>query len=185
MEIYDAFSQGVKPGGLRSRNEIKILICYIICKIDSGITKEQLNEILSSEGLANYFEVNQALSEVIKNGNVRVELSDKGEEILYPSDLGKSNTYELEDELPYTVKKSALNAAVALMTKLKRERENKIDITPHGNGYDVSISIMDNDDKLLSVTMFAADSAQADHIKNKFLNDPVKMYSTIVALLMA
>ena len=63
MEIYDAFSQGVKPGGLRSRNEIKILICYIICKIDSGITKEQLNEILSSEGLANYFEVNQALSE--------------------------------------------------------------------------------------------------------------------------
>ena len=94
MEIYDAFSQGVKPGGLRSRNEIKILICYIICKIDSGITKEQLNEILSSEGLANYFEVNQALSEVIKNGNVRVELSDKGEEILYPSDLGKSNAKE-------------------------------------------------------------------------------------------
>ena len=53
MEIYDAFSQGVKPGGLRSRNEIKILICYIICKIDSGITKKQHNEINTTEGLTN------------------------------------------------------------------------------------------------------------------------------------
>lgn len=184
MEVYDAFSQGVKPGGLRSRNEIKILICYIVCKIDSGITKNQLNEILASEGLANYFEVNQALSEVIKNGNVKVEINGE-QEVLFPTDLGKRNTLQLEDELPYTVKESALNCAVEKMTRLKREQENKIDIVSNANGYDVTISIMDNDDRLLSVTLFVADFEQADHVKEKFLQDPVKTYSTMVALLMA
>ena len=58
MELYDAFTQGVKPGGLRSKSEIKLLVCYIICKIDNGISRNQLNEILTGEVLANYFESN-------------------------------------------------------------------------------------------------------------------------------
>ncbi len=184
MELYDAFTQGIKPGGLRSKNEIKLLICYIICKIDNGISKSQLNEILTVEGLANYFEANEALAEVIKTGNVRIEYEDE-EEILFPTDLGKSNTSELEHTLPYSVREIALNYAVKIKTKLKREQENKIEIVPHGNGYDITISIMDNDDKLLSVTLYVTDSAQAEFVKEKFLQDPVKFYSTIVALLMA
>jgi spermidine/putrescine transport system permease protein len=34
---YDAFSAGVKPGGLVSRDEIKILICYVMSKIDNSL----------------------------------------------------------------------------------------------------------------------------------------------------
>lgn len=184
MELYDAFTQGIKPGGLRSKSEIKLLVCYIICKIDSGISKKQLNEILTGEELANYFEANEALAEVIKTGNVRIEYEDD-DEILFPTDLGKSNISQLENDLPYSVKEAALNAAFEMKTKLRRERENKIEIVPHGSGYNVTISIMDNDDKLLSVTLFVADSAQADYVKLKFLSDPAKMYSTIVALLLA
>lgn len=184
MELYDAFTQGIKPGGLRSKSEIKLLVCYIICKIDKGISRNQLNEILTGEGLANYFEANEALAEVVKTGNVRIEY-DNEEEILYPTDLGKANTAQLEDDLPYSVKEVALNAAIEMKSKLKRAQENNIEIIPHGNGYDVTISIMDSDDKLMSVTLYVADSAQADYVKEKFLQDPVKMYSTIVALLLA
>ncbi len=184
MENYDAFFEGVEPGGLRSRGEIKLLICYIICKIDGGITKSQLTDTLCRKSLANYFEISQALSDVMKTGNVRSEFID-GEEILYPTDLGKTNTAELEDELPYTVKETALNATVEMLTKFKRERENEIKIQPHGNGFDVSISVMDGEDRLLSVTLFVADEEQAQTVKEKFLQDPIKFYSTIVALLMA
>ncbi len=184
MEIYDAFTQGIKPGGLRSKNEIKLLICYLICKLDDGISKNQLNEILTGEELANYFEINEALAEVIKNGNIRIEYTDD-DEVLYPTDLGKNNTSELENTLPYSVRETALNAALEMKTKLRREQENKIEIQPCDNGYNITISIMDNDDKLLSVSLLVADSDQADHVKEKFLQDPVKMYSTIVALLMA
>ena len=184
MENYDAFFEGVEPGGLRSRNEIKLLICYIICKIDGGITKNQLTDILCRKSLANYFEISQALSDVIRTGNIRSEFDD-GEEFLYPTELGKANTNQLEDDLPYTVKETALNATVEMLTRYKREQENNIKIEPHGSGYDVTISVMDNDDKLLSVTLFVADYEQAQSVKEKYLRDPVKFYSTIVALLMA
>ena len=43
---------------------------------------------------------------------------------------------------------------------------------------------MDNDDKLLGVTLFVADSEQAETVKENFLRDPVRVYSSIVALLM-
>ncbi len=184
MELYDAFTQGIKPGGLRSKSEIKLLVCYLICKMDNGISRNQLNEILIGEELANYFEANEALAEVVKTGNVRIEYEDT-DEILFPTDLGKSNISQLENDLPYSVRETALNAALEMKTKLKREQENKIEIIPHGDGYDVTISIMDNDDRLLSVTLFVADSRQADYVKTKFLDDPAKMYSTIVALLLA
>lgn len=184
MENYDAFFEGVEPGGLRSRGEIKLLLCYIICRIDGGITKNQITDILCRKSLANYFDISQALSDVVKTGNVRSEFND-GEEFLYPTDLGKANTAELEDELPYTVKETALNATVEMLTRFKRERENDIKIESHGNGFDVTVSVMDNDDRLLSVTLFVADEEQAQTVKEKFLQDPIKFYSTIVALLMA
>ncbi len=184
MELYDAFTQGIRPGGLRSKSEIKLLVCYIVCKIDNGISKNQLNDILTGEGLANYFETNEALAEVVKTGNIRIEYQDD-DEILFPTDLGKANTAQLEHDLPYSVREIALNTAIEMKAKLRRESENKIEITPHGDGYDVTISIMDNDDQLMSVTLYVADSPQADYVKEKFLRDPVKMYSTIVALLMA
>ncbi len=181
---YDAFFQGVEPGGLRTRGEIRLLICYIVCRVDGGITKTQLIDVICKKSLANYFEISQALSDMIKTGNIRCEF-DNGEELLYPTELGKSNTAQLEDELPYTVKEAALNTAVEMLTKFKRERENEIKIEPHGTGYDVTLSVLDNDDRLLSVTLFVADLEQAQAVKEKYLRDPIKFYSTVVALLMA
>ena len=88
MEIYDAFTEGIEPGGLRNRNEIKTLICYLVSHLDTPITKGQLNNIICEEGLANYFELNQALSEVIENGNIHIAKADENEGWRIPLDRG-------------------------------------------------------------------------------------------------
>lgn len=183
MEIYDAFTEGVEPGGLRNRNEIKTLICYLVSHLDTPITKAQLNDIICEEGLANYFELNQALSEVVDNGNITVSHSEDPE--LFITDIGKHNTVTLEKDLPYTVRENALNAAVRLQTRLRREREHKIEITRLEKGCNITMSVLDGEDELMTVTIFVADYEQALAVKEKFLSDPVKVYSNIVALLMA
>lgn len=183
MELYDAFTEGVEPGGLRNRNEIKTLICYLISHLDTPITKDQLNNIICEEGLANYFELNQALSEVVENGNVTVTDSEDPE--LFITEIGKSNTATLEKDLPYTVRESAFNAAVRLQTRLRREREHRIEITRLESGCNITLTVLDVNDELMSVTLFVADYEQALSVKEKFLSDPVKVYSDIVALLMA
>lgn len=183
MELYDAFTEGVEPGGLRNRNEIKTLICYLVSHLDTPITKGQLNNIISEEGLANYFELNQALSEVIENGNVRS--ADGEDPELYITEIGKQNTSTLEKDLPYTVRESALNAAVRLQTRLRREREHKIEITRLEKGCNITMSVLDGEDELMTVTIFVADYEQALAVKEKFLSDPVSVYSNIVSQLMA
>ncbi|MBP3938036.1 MAG: DUF4364 family protein [Clostridia bacterium] len=183
MELYDAFTEGIEPGGLRNRNEIKTLICYLVSHLDTPITKGQLNDIICEEGLANYFELNQALSEVIDNGNISIKKGDDPE--LYITEIGKQNTQTLEKDLPYTVRETALNAAVRLQTRLRREREHKIEIIRLEKGCDITMSVLDGEDVLMSVTIFVADYEQALAVKEKFLSDPVNVYSNIVALLMA
>ncbi len=183
MELYDAFTEGVEPGGLRNRNEIKTLICYLVSHLDTPITKDQLNNIICEEGLANYFELNQALSEVVENGNVTVTDSEDPE--LFITEIGKSNTATLEKDLPYTVRESAFNAAVRLQTRLRREREHRIEITRLDSGCNITLTVLDGNDELMSVTLFVADYEQALSVKEKFLSDPVMVYSDIVALLMA
>lgn len=183
MELYDAFTEGIEPGGLRNRNEIKTLICYLVSRLDTPITKGQLNNIICEEGLANYFELNQALSEVIDNGNIFAAESDDPE--LFITEIGKQNTITLEKDLPYTVRENAFNAAVRLQTRLRREREHKIEINRLEKGCNITMSVLDGEDELMTVTIFVADYEQALAVKEKFLSDPVNVYSNIVALLMA
>ena len=65
---FDAFDEGIELGGLRNRDEIRLLICYILRAVDAPISKQNLNDSMLQDGLANYFEINQAISELLKNG---------------------------------------------------------------------------------------------------------------------
>ena len=67
----NAFLAGVEPGGLRNTGDIGILICYILDTIGTAIGKDDLIDIIQENGLANYFEVSSALSELIKLNNVK------------------------------------------------------------------------------------------------------------------
>ena len=184
MDIYDAFSEGVEPGGLRNRNEIKTLICYLVSRLETPITREQLSTVICEEGIANYFELNQAISEVVDNGSIYLK-NTEGDPELYITAQGKKNSQAIESEIPYTIRENAFNAAIRLQTRLRREREHRIKIDKLENGCSITMSVLDGDDELMTVSLFVADYDQALAVKEKFLADPVKVYSNIVALLMA
>ena len=58
---FDAFTEGIEPGGLRNRTHIKILITFMVSKIKEPLKDTLIIEALQIHGLANYFEVSQAL----------------------------------------------------------------------------------------------------------------------------
>lgn len=62
-------------------------------------------------------------------------------------------------------------------------QENRIDIEKLENGYHVTFTIYDSTDELLKLTIFVADSMQVETVRKNFLNDPVKLYSNIIASL--
>ena len=71
---YDAFDAGIELGGLRNRDDIRLLICYLLKSVESPMTRQMLNDAMQEDGLANYFEVGQAIEELMKTGNIVFDL---------------------------------------------------------------------------------------------------------------
>lgn len=59
---YDAFTGGVAPGGLRSKSDIRILICYMLKSVNAPLSGDDIIKVLQEKSLANYFEASDALS---------------------------------------------------------------------------------------------------------------------------
>ena len=180
MGDYDALTAGVEYGGLRSKQEINLLICFLIENLDEPLSKSQMNELLQKEGLANYFEVSQAVDELIAAGKISVQAGD-GRQLLCAMQSVSAATRLLESELPRTVREKALNAAISMQIRAKRLKENTIEVEKLENGYMVTFTMAEKEDVLMRLSVYAADIRQVETIKQGFLDDPVALYSTILA----
>ncbi|MBQ7580371.1 MAG: DUF4364 family protein [Clostridia bacterium] len=181
MDI-DALIAGIEPGGLTNRTDIKVLICYVIKSVDGPISKLQLNEVMMDEGLANYFEVSQAIAELISRGNITCE-EENGEEMLCITQSGIEAAEMLHSNLPRAVRERAINSAIRISTLARRKHENKVDVEEVEDGYNVTFHLGDGKTELMKLTVFVADKMQVETVKENFYNDPIELYSGIIASL--
>ena len=65
MSANDAFTAGVRPGGLTSSTEIRLLLCYLV-KNAGPITRQEIENALMEEALVNYFEIGSCLDDITK-----------------------------------------------------------------------------------------------------------------------
>ncbi len=175
---FDAFTEGIEPGGLRSRTHIKILITFMVNKIKEPLKDTLVIEALQIHGLANYFEVSQALDELIDNG-----ILSTADGFVYITPKGALSVDELSQEIPKSVKETAVADALNLQLLEKRESENTVDIKKTEKGYFVTFRVTHKGDNLMELTVYAADYEQAEQLKHNFLKDPSHVYSTVVTSL--
>lgn len=181
MEQYDAFSTGVETGGLYHTDEIKTLICYLLRKVDHPLSSEQIRETLVSQGLANYFDVSESISELLRAGNVTADYTEDNEEQLRLTPIGENAAMELLRDIPKSVREQALSAALEAVAKVRNAQQTKIDVEPCGSGFNVTFRVADREEDLMRITLYAADHAQVERMKDNFLKDPVRIYSGILA----
>ena len=180
MDTFDAFSSGVETGGLFHTNEIKTLICYLLRKIDAPLSIGQIREVLVSEGIANYFDVSESVTELLRTGNITSDFSD-GDEFLHLTPRGQEALGELIREIPLSVREKALSAALESVAKARNAEQIKIDVEPSGSGFLVTFHISAADEDLMRISLYAADQTQVRKMKDNFLKDPVRIYSGILA----
>ncbi len=181
--MNNTFCEGVDPDGLKNIEDIKCMVCYIIKSVKEPLTKKLINDILQDDySLANYFEVNQAISELLKAGTLKNKEID-GETYIVLNDNFKKDINYLDNELPRTVKEKAINCAVRILTRMKRERENEIIVEKLSKGYNVTFTLYDVDTQFMKLTVYVSDMLQVETLKENFLNDPTKLYSGIISLL--
>ena len=178
----DAVSAGVSEyGGLFTTAEVRILICYILSTINQPVPGNLLANTLHYEGIANCFEVNDSIAYLHKNGQLK--LIDEKEDTYIATESGKNIADTLKTLLSMTTKERAYNAATNMLSRFKNAKETDIKISREGDKTFITCSAIDDDTPFMSVKLLACDEDQALFIKEKFLADPTKIYSSIIDLL--
>jgi len=177
----DSFlSAGVPPGGLHSREEIRLLLCWLAGRLAQPLTEDLAEQIFAGEGLANYFEYTAALHELLKAGQLAMS-NESGETVLRLDAKYAHAADELAKELPRRVRDRALHAAEQLQAQSRREGENGITVYPaQGGGCYMTFRQGRGSDMLMSVTLYAPDRDTAEEMRAKFLENPGRVYSAVI-----
>lgn len=180
---FDTFDEGIAPGGLRSKNEIKILICYLYASVQDKMSQSLVIEAIRADELANFFEIVIAFDELVRDGNLLESDVVDNEQTYVLSDNGRVIASQLETTLAHTVKQKSYDCALRLLGERKTARENTVDIQKNDNGFEVVCRVSGGDVSLLSLSLYAPNYEQAEVIKKNFLSYPQTVYKTMLGLM--
>ena len=179
-------SAGVPPGGLHSREEIRLLLCWLAGQLAQPLSEALAEQVFAGEGFANYFEYTAALQELLGAGRLLMS-NESGGAVLRLDPKYTHAAGELAKELPRRVKDRALHAAERLQAQSRREQENGITVYPAqggasagGGGCYMTFRQGEGGDMLMSVTLYAPDRETAENMRTKFLENPGRVYSAVI-----
>ena len=136
--MAEAFTAGVKMGGLTNDTEIRILLCYLIKSV-GPVTREAMEAALLQEELVNYFEFVGAL-----NGLVAQGLAIEGANGYTITEKGTTVAQTLSEDLPRSVRESAILAVIRIQSWVHKAAQNHADIEKDGDRYRVTCTIPAN-----------------------------------------
>ncbi len=177
----DAISSGVVPGGLISTTEIRALLCYIVNAIPDPVPGKKLADLLFYEGLANCFEVNDSIAYLEKAGHLKLFNEAEDTYIITPSGTDIAKT--LKSIIPYSVREKAYAAALKMVCRMRNAKETDIKVSYENSSAYITCTALDGEKPFISVKLLVADETQANFIKERFLDDPAKIYTGIIDLL--
>lgn len=169
----DAMTAGVNPGGLKSRTEIRVLICYLLHNSSVPLPLDRVKERLHFEGIANYFETAYAIAELEENGNIAVAEEENGLKFYIASGDCSSIATALGNSVPFSVRERTLEIASEITDRRRNERENKVIKEKCERGVFITCSVMDNELELVSVKLLVPDDETAETVKENFLKNPM------------
>lgn len=179
---FDAFSAGVEPGGLRNRSDIRLLLCYLLNSVDMPLSRSMILSVIQDSGLANYFEAAAALEELRESGSLTI--AENSDDPTYRiAEQGAMVAETLAEQLPVSVREKSVSAALSLLSRTKREQENKVVFRKLEKGLLVQCHISDGDSDMMAIELRVPDLLQAELVKKRFQSDPSAFYTAVLALL--
>ena len=176
--MAEAFTAGVKPGGLTDNTQIRILLCYLV-KTAGPLTRDTLQGALLQEQLVNYFEFADALADV-----ERQQLVSLNEDERYSiTDKGSTVADTLAFDLPRTVRESAIRAVMQIQSWKHKAAMNRARIEEEDGEYVVWCAIGDMGSDVFRLQLAMPDKLTAETIRNNFTAHGSEIYSKVMDML--
>ena len=163
--------------------ENKVLILYILNKINRGITDSDLLKIISSINNINYFYFRDLLIDLVESKLVGTYT--KEEQNVYEITPEGKNSLELTiDMLPGIIKLKADNIFKLELFEIADEESISAEYIPESeNDYTVKCKIVENNKTIFEVKIFAGSNEQARNISDNWRKNAKEIYPKIMNLL--
>lgn len=163
--------------------ENKVLILYILNKIGIAISNDALLNLVLTVTDMNYFYFQQFLLDLLENGYIRSYTKDTHTfyEITH---FGKETLALTEDILPGIIKLRVDSNFKTEMGNFENEHSIVAEYTPRNeNHFDVFCKIIEHDETIFEVKIFAGSTKQAKDIVNNWKNNAHDIYPAILNIL--
>ena len=157
MTANDAFTAGVRPGGLTSSTEIRLLLCYLV-KNAGPITRQEIENALMEEAL------------VTLTGD-SYTITDKGRKV----------AQELAYDLPRSVRERAVAAVLRCQTWARKEAKYSASITEKADGHcSIRCTVKGLDEDLFCLDLGTPDRLTAELVKKQFILKGNEIYQLLI-----
>ncbi len=177
----DAISANVSKGGLKNTTEIKILVLYLLMCITEPIPASQIANLLHINGIANTFEISDAFEQLAKSG--LIDEPDEFPNCFMINAKGRDAGQTLQSRVPFTVREKSLTIAKRMLERNRHIKETSITVDRTEDGIFLTCAALENDKKVMSFTLQAADDDMVLRMKENFLDDPAAIYRALFDLL--
>ena len=162
----------------------KLIILYMLDRVDFPLSNSQISEFILNEGYTNYFKLQQVLAEMIDSGFIREEsthsrtfyhLTEEGEQTIkyFKTDLSPEIQADIEEYL--REKKYDLKNEVSVKADFYRNANDE---------YSIRCQVIEHNAPLIDLNVTAPTEAEAETIANNWTQKNEEIYAMIMANLL-
>lgn len=162
--------------------EFKLLVLYIINKVNMPISKTKITEIVLENNFINYFTLQQYIDELLSSSLLKYREDDEKSR-LYITDRGKKVLSFFQNRISPEKILQVNNYLNGKLNKIKEEILINGDYTVEGENYLVDLKAKENDSLLMELKLSAASKKQALDLIKLWKENSSDIYNKIIQIL--
>ncbi len=158
----------------------KLIVLYMLDKVDFPLTNSQVSEFILDEGYTTYFKLQQAISELAQSGFIREE-STHSRTFLHLTEEGEETIHYFKGDISPAIQKDINDFLKDKKYDLKNEVSVKTDYyrTPAGE-YAVQCQVLEQDAPLIDLTLTVPSEEEAQTISGNWAKKNQELYALIM-----
>lgn len=162
----------------------KLIVLYMLEKVDFPLTNGQISEFILGKGYTNYFTLQQAISEMVEAGFIHEETTHN-RTLYHLTEEGTDTIHFFQKNISSAIQNDINTFLAEKRYDLKNEVSVKADFYQNKNlDYSVRCQILENGTPLIDLTLTVPSIEEATSIANNWNTKNQEIYAQIMASLL-
>ena len=150
----------------------KLIVLYMLDKVDFPLTNSQVSEFILDEGYTTYFKLQQAISELAQSGFIREE-STHSRTFLHLTEEGEETIHYFKGDISPAIQKDIND----FLKDKKYDLKNEVSVAGE---YAVQCQVLEQNAPLIDLTLTVPSEEEAQTISGNWAKKNQELYALIM-----